>query len=261
MASKYWIKLYHEILHDPKMGKLPDGVWRRAIEMFLLAGELDDDGQLPPIADMAWTLRLDEGVLRKDLDALVEAEIVIETDGHWVVTHFATRQARVPGTQRVKQFRESQRKEEYYGERISNEDVTQRSTDKDTDKKRVDTDSDTYAPQDDIRTLEQLFVSETGIKCPTIRSPNSKAQEDYIDDWVTPFQRLLDQTDGNVILVEEAMREAYAKLKEKGLTVCAPRSIYKTALAQLTGTGNGDKKRPYSGTPTDLVAGMGYDPA
>jgi len=93
MASKYWIKLYHEILHDPKMGKLPDGVWRRAIEMFLLAGELDDDGQLPPIADMAWTLRLDEGVLRKDLDALVEAEIVIETDGHWVVTNYTKRQS------------------------------------------------------------------------------------------------------------------------------------------------------------------------
>lgn len=54
MAAKYWIKLYHEILHDPKMGRLPDNLWRRCIELFLLAGELgaevdeDDKGHLPP---------------------------------------------------------------------------------------------------------------------------------------------------------------------------------------------------------------------
>jgi hypothetical protein len=29
-----WIKLYLEILDDPKMGKLPDWCWRRAIELF-----------------------------------------------------------------------------------------------------------------------------------------------------------------------------------------------------------------------------------
>jgi len=29
MGSPYWIKLYHEILNDPKMGRLPDRLWRR----------------------------------------------------------------------------------------------------------------------------------------------------------------------------------------------------------------------------------------
>ena len=41
MGAKFWIKLYHEILDDPKMGRMPDRLWRRTIELFLLAGELD----------------------------------------------------------------------------------------------------------------------------------------------------------------------------------------------------------------------------
>ena len=45
MASRYWIKLYHEILEDPKMGRLSDRQFRRVIELFLLAGDCEMDGQ------------------------------------------------------------------------------------------------------------------------------------------------------------------------------------------------------------------------
>ena len=60
MASRYWIKLYHEILDDPKMGRLPHALFRRAIEFFLMAGEYGRDGGLPALADIAWRLRADE---------------------------------------------------------------------------------------------------------------------------------------------------------------------------------------------------------
>jgi len=42
MTGNYWIKLYIEILHDAKMGAMSDRLWRRTIEMFLLAGEKMD---------------------------------------------------------------------------------------------------------------------------------------------------------------------------------------------------------------------------
>ena len=42
MPSKYWIKLYHEVLDDPKMARLPDRLYRRCIEVFLLAGKSGD---------------------------------------------------------------------------------------------------------------------------------------------------------------------------------------------------------------------------
>jgi hypothetical protein len=42
-----------EILDDPKMGCLPNHLWRRAVELFLLAGREGNDGALPPIEEMA----------------------------------------------------------------------------------------------------------------------------------------------------------------------------------------------------------------
>jgi len=59
MATKFWIKLYVEILDDAKMGRLSNHLWRRAVEFFLLAGREGNDGALPPVEEMAWTLRLE----------------------------------------------------------------------------------------------------------------------------------------------------------------------------------------------------------
>jgi len=115
VASKYWIKLYHEILHDPKMGRLPDRTWRRAIEIFLIAGELGDDGHLPDVADMAWTLRVPEETILEDLRILAEAEIVEEIETGWLVTHFAARQAPSPGAERIQRYRDRKRKQQYDG--------------------------------------------------------------------------------------------------------------------------------------------------
>ena len=115
MAATYWIKLYHEVLRDPKMGRLPDRLWRRVIELFLMAGENDDDGLLPDVEDMAWTLRLDEDALREDLAALAEFDIVTQTDDGWCVTKFAVRQAPVPGASRTRHWRERVRKSQYDG--------------------------------------------------------------------------------------------------------------------------------------------------
>ncbi len=53
MANNYWIKLYHEILRDPKMARLPDRVWRRTIELFLLAGEIGKNGTIRNTDDIA----------------------------------------------------------------------------------------------------------------------------------------------------------------------------------------------------------------
>lgn len=114
MASKYWIKLYHEILDDPKMGQLPDRAWRRVIELFLLAGELDSGGLLPPVGDIAWRLRVDETELLEDLSVLEDVGIIRETDDGWLVCKFAERQAAVPAAERMRRMRERRRKEQYY---------------------------------------------------------------------------------------------------------------------------------------------------
>lgn len=109
MPSKYWIKLYHEILDDPKMGRLSDSVWRRCIEIFLLAGELDNDGLLMPTEDIAWRIRVPVSQLEDELESLAQADILQRTeDGSWVVTHFKKRQSAVSGPERTRQFRRRQ---------------------------------------------------------------------------------------------------------------------------------------------------------
>jgi len=140
VPSNYWIKLYHEILDDPKMGQLPDHLWRRCIELFLIAGDYHEEGRLPDVADMAWRLRSNAEEVTDTLQTLAGVGIVSQNGQGWIVTKFAERQAAVPVKKRVEQFREAKRKERYYGgemetetEREGNADVTDRYTDTDTD--------------------------------------------------------------------------------------------------------------------------------
>jgi len=145
VASKYWLKLYYEILDDPKMGRLPDKQWRRVIEFFLMAGEVDQEGILPPPADMAWRLRITEDELMDTLMELENIGILTDAGEHWIVTRFAARQAPVDNAERQRRYRDRQRKTHYYGDaalqetvtdgvtRIITTPVTKRNTDTDTD--------------------------------------------------------------------------------------------------------------------------------
>jgi hypothetical protein len=90
--KRTWIKLYVEILDDPKMGRLSNHLWRRAIELFLLAGRNGNDGLLPPVEEMAWVLRLSQDKVLEDLIGLAEVGVVHETPQGWMVTHFKDRQ-------------------------------------------------------------------------------------------------------------------------------------------------------------------------
>ncbi|MCX6036342.1 MAG: hypothetical protein NTW99_00300 [Chloroflexi bacterium] len=104
-TKRFWIKLYLEILDDPKMGQLPDWLWRRAIELFLLAGENGNDGLLQPVTDLAWRLRVSAEKLTESLQALSEVGVVHETPQGWTVTNFKKRQEAVSSTERVRQYR------------------------------------------------------------------------------------------------------------------------------------------------------------
>ena len=110
MSKRIWIKLFIEILDDPKMGRLPNHLWRRAVELFLLAGRQGNDGALPPVEEMAWILRLSPqsgDKLLEDLQGLAEVGVVHSAQpGQWTVTHFAKWQAAIPVDERIRQFRE-----------------------------------------------------------------------------------------------------------------------------------------------------------
>ena len=124
MASFYWIKLWHEILDDSKMARLSDELWRKTVELFLIAGETQQDGLLPPIGDIAWRLHVSEDDLERELDELAEIGIVTIDDDELLVTNFERRQAAQTGAERTQRHRELKHKQQYYGDELVTEDVT-----------------------------------------------------------------------------------------------------------------------------------------
>lgn len=159
MASKYWIKLYHEILHDPKMGKLPDKLWRRVIELFLLAGEFDQDGALPSIEEIAWTLRISEEECNETLQQLQRLNVAhCNDDETWVITNFADRQDASTSTERSKAHRERKRHEKQLEPlRNAQNDATETQRN--------------VAPDTDTDTDKESSSNEEGGKSPPIDEP------------------------------------------------------------------------------------------
>ena len=77
MPSYHWIKLWLDILHDPKMGTLSDHLWRRAIElMFAKAQALSESSSNKPALKLVELLEAEPDELGHDLHDLMAAGIL-----------------------------------------------------------------------------------------------------------------------------------------------------------------------------------------
>jgi len=204
MGSYYWIKVYHEVLHDPKMGRLSDHLWRRFFELCLIAGEEDKEGWLPEVGNMAWTLRTTTGDLEADLHLLMEHQLVsLDPDGAWFVTKFADRQSPLSPAERKAKQRERDRQRDYESHGPVTQGVTIRDTEQDTDTD-TDTDQDTDKRQRQIRqdngdaAAECLqAVLELGIKEPKASKLVKQAEHDGVlstmpddlRDWIAHYRQ------------------------------------------------------------------------
>ena len=90
--AKTWIKLYTEILSDPKMGRMNDKMFRRTIELFLIAGKEDRDGMLPSLDDIAWSLHSTVKEIQTVLSDLKSIGIIEEKSEGYLIKHFSERQ-------------------------------------------------------------------------------------------------------------------------------------------------------------------------
>lgn len=212
MANNYWIKLYIEILDDPKMGRLTAEQWRRTVELFLLAGEQSENGILPSLADIAWRLRVDENELLQTMSELEQIGILNRDGDTWMVTNFARRQDAVSGAERSKAWRERAHKEQYYGtnndqakpqcvtDKSDNyseaETKTQRDCNESATNRNVDTDIDidkeltvvvvNEIPEkiSDFAEIAKVYQAEIGILTPFVKEDIEDALEHYPRDWI-----------------------------------------------------------------------------
>ena len=187
MATDYWIKLYHEILDDPKVATLPDHLWRRMIELFLVAGRLggnEKTGELPSTKEIAWLLRVSVDDLELDLDQLARIGIISKTPGGWLVVNFQERQDAATPTERWRAHRDRKRKQQYY----SNDNQTKSLTETETESESEEDDDDGEKTEKTPNLQSQsniftLYEQNIGILTPIISEKLKAAEKDYPPDW------------------------------------------------------------------------------
>lgn len=111
--ADYWIKLYIEMLEDPKIGTLPDGLCWRFVQLCLLAGKVGDNGVIPDTYQIAWVLRKDTKDLEHELNQLAGIGLVTKIVNGWQVTNFEKRQARMTSAEKQKAYRKRLHHEQY----------------------------------------------------------------------------------------------------------------------------------------------------
>ena len=89
-----------QILDDPIVGLLHAPLWRRCLELSLLACDHDQDGLLPPLAECAAHLHLSGKILKKTLLRLSKLGWMHETPQGWVATRLQEKQVS-PGRART----------------------------------------------------------------------------------------------------------------------------------------------------------------
>jgi hypothetical protein len=185
MASNYWIKLYHEMLDDPKIGRLTDSQFRSMINLFLLAGDCEQDGYLPCVDDISWRLR-HPPTLKDDLDALMRLDIIAEEDGALVICKFAERQGAMTPEERSQRRHERNRKLEYYRTE-SARNPHESGIDKDIEEKRIDKDIDKDVDKEKKQTSfsPTNFIGEfvTAVRVQFTNGDQSETIKDLVEDY------------------------------------------------------------------------------
>lgn len=163
-----------------------------------------------------------------DLKQIATTGIIQQEQGGWFVVKFADRQAPVDATERVKKFRERQKKQQYYSEETQLErKVTQinRLTESDTDseKKPAATPRASLVWRDN---LQSHFIQRTHLQPPKYETESQAKAANRL--WWSPLKEMYDLCKKDNAATIEAMDTAINELRANGLTISDPNSILKT---------------------------------
>ena len=103
-APLRWLKLWFDLLDDPKTGTLPDATFRLWIGVLILAGENRMLGWFPR-ENIAWRLRLPEPEVTAHLEKLIAAGVVSEQAGRVAITQWTSRQGGIARTAKSREAR------------------------------------------------------------------------------------------------------------------------------------------------------------
>lgn len=241
--ADYWIKMYHEILDDPKMATMPDRLWRRTMEIFLLAGKLsrDKSGYLPETNQLAWLLRMSSDDLLMDLKQLESVGILERVADGWLVVNFEKRQAAATDAERKRQQRERDQRDQYYG----NEKVTtlSRNVTQNTESE-TETESESETERERVRAQADQIEFISGTLKPLQDLISKESEADAFDQIRGEIEKVIGLPQGHdaVTAIQEMIKlgveacdiqEAADWYRSNGKTIHSARSLLgpvKTAL-------------------------------
>lgn len=223
MSGNYWIKFYCEVLDDPKMATLPDRLWRRFYELCLLAGKQNKDGLVPPVNQIAWSLRVEESQLTDDLNELVKLGLIAATHDGYLVVNFAKRQEKMSNTERQAKFRERLHKDEYY----SNENVTARYAEVSHGVRQI-TDNREQITETDVEADVDIDDNDISITFNSLYPGLQPRTDKDKSAWNEAFVKLKDAG-----ITPDIMRKAARELKEKDYKIAGPPGIVTPCMMTL----------------------------
>jgi hypothetical protein len=105
----HWWRAYNEAVDDPKLQRLPDATFKAWFNLMCLASR--NDGALPPIEDIAFSLRLSTARVNQIIADLKHRELLdVMEDGTLQPHNWNGRQYKSDvSTERVKRFRKRKR--------------------------------------------------------------------------------------------------------------------------------------------------------
>lgn len=106
--SARWFRLYEDMVHDPKVQRLPAEMFKGLVNLWCIASA--NGGCLPPVGDIAFTLRLSESKASAMLNYLAEAGFIDEDATGLKPHNWDARQFKSDvSTERVKRHRNAKR--------------------------------------------------------------------------------------------------------------------------------------------------------
>jgi hypothetical protein len=188
-----WFRFYSEVLHDPKVQKMPPALRWHWVSLLCVANEHEPRGYLPrSLDDLAWTLRLEVDALEHILGDLVAQGLIDDTSKGYCMHNWSGRQHKSDDvTARVQKHRASNKEGGNVTETLHiPEDETPISDNEPIDlqgyvtlQKRsgnvLDTDTDTESDTDS----EQNRAEGLGASAPPAKAkrkkPATRAPEEY----------------------------------------------------------------------------------
>lgn len=249
-----WVKLYTEILRDPKLAAMPDHRFRVCINLIALAGQLDKDGLLGTTDEIAFHLRLDPADASAELEELASVRVTVCKKGVWSLKNWNERNGKVASDkpesrrERVQKWRENKAKADEV-KRQGNADVTplhrerngSREEERREEKNKPSAGQNQPAPPepsepDPVKELAAVFEQAAGVKLPV--PSGEKAKKTVGVTWWHPLREMVKLANGNS---EQLLRTAVKQLRAKNLNVSSPQSCLKTFVslhgAAVTGAG------------------------